>query len=135
LIIGFSLLGFLSDWVNLAVISFAMGTMNTALSKVGARSKVGAQLSLTFVNGTLSRIGMQLALVVRRTPPGKSGSVGYACAQGSPAGGHLRGVPRRRIVVGGGNTGLRRVGLVVPDSGPVGAGGCRSFFEHTAAIV
>ena len=69
LIIGFTQLGFLSDWVSLAVICFTMGTMNTALSGVGARSRVGAEsVSLTFVTGTLSRIGMQLALAVRRAP-------------------------------------------------------------------
>src|SRR5690348_11125425 len=49
LIIGFAQLGFLSDWVNFAVISFTMGTMNTALSGVGARSRVAGQtVSLTF---------------------------------------------------------------------------------------
>jgi uncharacterized membrane protein YoaK (UPF0700 family) len=69
LIIGFAQLGFASERVVIAVISFAMGTMNTALSRIGARSKVGAQsVSLTFVTGTLSRIGMQLALAVRRAP-------------------------------------------------------------------
>jgi uncharacterized membrane protein YoaK (UPF0700 family) len=69
LIIVFTQLGFASEWVIIAVISFAMGAMNTALSRVGARSKVGTQsVSLTFVTGTLSRIGMQLALVVRRAP-------------------------------------------------------------------
>jgi uncharacterized membrane protein YoaK (UPF0700 family) len=40
-----------------------MGAMNTALSRVGDKS-----VSLTFVTGTLSRIGIQLALAVRRTP-------------------------------------------------------------------
>jgi uncharacterized membrane protein YoaK (UPF0700 family) len=67
LIIGFTQLGLLSDWANLAVISFTMGAMNTALSGVGARSRVAGQtISLTFVSGTLSRIGMELALAVRR---------------------------------------------------------------------
>jgi uncharacterized membrane protein YoaK (UPF0700 family) len=69
LIIGFTQLGFLSDWVNVAVISFTMGAMNTALSGVGARSRVAGQtVSLTFVSGTLSRIGMELALAVSRAP-------------------------------------------------------------------
>jgi uncharacterized membrane protein YoaK (UPF0700 family) len=46
-----------------------MGAMNTALSPVGARSRIGAQsVSLTFVTGTLSRIGVHLALAVRRAP-------------------------------------------------------------------
>jgi uncharacterized membrane protein YoaK (UPF0700 family) len=63
LFIGFTQLGFSSDWVPISVVSFAMGAMNTALSRVGAQN-----VSLTFVTGTLSRIGMQLALAVRRTP-------------------------------------------------------------------
>ena len=63
LIVCFAQLGFLSDWVNIAMISFAMGAMNTALSRVGSQS-----VSLTFVTGTLSRIGMQLALAVSHAP-------------------------------------------------------------------
>jgi len=63
LIIGFTQLGFSSGWVPISVVSFAMGAMNTALSRVG-----GQNVSLTFVTGTLSRIGMQLALAVRRAP-------------------------------------------------------------------
>jgi uncharacterized membrane protein YoaK (UPF0700 family) len=63
LIVCFAQLGFLSDWVNIAIISLAMGAMNTALSGVGAQS-----VSLTFVTGTLSRLGMQLALAVKRAP-------------------------------------------------------------------
>jgi uncharacterized membrane protein YoaK (UPF0700 family) len=60
LIIGFAQIGFSSNWASIAVISFAMGAMNTALSRVGDKS-----VSLTFVTGTLSRIGIQLALAVR----------------------------------------------------------------------
>jgi uncharacterized membrane protein YoaK (UPF0700 family) len=68
-IIGFAQLGFLSGGVHIAAISLAMGAMNTALSPVGARSRVGAQsVSLTFVTGTLSRIGVHLARAVRRAP-------------------------------------------------------------------
>jgi uncharacterized membrane protein YoaK (UPF0700 family) len=63
LIIGFAQIGFPSDWGSIAVISFAMGAMNTALSRVEDKS-----VSLTFVTGTLSRIGIQLALAVRRAP-------------------------------------------------------------------
>jgi uncharacterized membrane protein YoaK (UPF0700 family) len=70
LIIGFTRLGFLSDGVGIAVISFAMGAMNTALSRVGAES-----VSLTFVTGTLTRIAVHLALAVRRAPlPDSQGS-------------------------------------------------------------
>jgi uncharacterized membrane protein YoaK (UPF0700 family) len=63
LIIGFERIGFSSNWVSIAMISLAMGAMNTALSGGGDKSE-----SLTFVTGTLSRIGMQLALAVRRAP-------------------------------------------------------------------
>jgi uncharacterized membrane protein YoaK (UPF0700 family) len=63
LIIGFAQFGFSSNWVSIAVISSAMGAMNTALSRIGDKS-----VSLTFVTGTLSRIGFQLALAVRRAP-------------------------------------------------------------------
>jgi uncharacterized membrane protein YoaK (UPF0700 family) len=70
LIIGLTRLGFLSDGVGIAVISFAMGAMNTALSRVGADS-----VSLTFVTGTLTRIGVHLALAVRHAPlPDSQGS-------------------------------------------------------------
>jgi len=63
LIVGFAQVGFSSNWVSIAMISFAMGAMNTALSGAGNKS-----VSLTFVTGTLSRIGIQLALAVRRAP-------------------------------------------------------------------
>ena len=63
LIIGFAQIGFSFNGVSIALISFAMGAMNTALSRVGDKSA-----SLTFVTGTLSRIGIQLALAVRRAP-------------------------------------------------------------------
>jgi uncharacterized membrane protein YoaK (UPF0700 family) len=70
LIIGFTRLAVVSDGVGIAVISFAMGAMNTALSRVGAES-----VSLTFVTGTLTRIAVHLALAVRRAPlPDSQGS-------------------------------------------------------------
>ena len=62
LIIGLAQIGFSFNWVSIAPISFAMGAMNTALSQVGDKS-----MSLTFVTGTLSRIGIQLALAVKRS--------------------------------------------------------------------
>lgn len=69
LIIGCTLLGLFSNWVGVALISFVMGAMNTALAHGGARSRIGAPpVNLTFVTGTLSRIGVQLALAVRRAP-------------------------------------------------------------------
>jgi uncharacterized membrane protein YoaK (UPF0700 family) len=54
---------------EIATLSLAMGMMNPALSKVGAES-----VSLTFVTGTLSRIGGHLAAATRRKllPDGRS---------------------------------------------------------------
>jgi uncharacterized membrane protein YoaK (UPF0700 family) len=60
-IIGFRQLCSLCDGVHIAVASFAMGVMNSALSRIGAQS-----VSLTFVTGTLSRVGSHLALALRR---------------------------------------------------------------------
>lgn len=59
--IGFAQLGFLSGCGGIASISFAMGILNAAVSRVGAQS-----VSLTFVTGTLSRVGSHLALAARR---------------------------------------------------------------------
>jgi uncharacterized membrane protein YoaK (UPF0700 family) len=61
--VGFARLGFLSAGVHVATISLAMGIMNTTLSRVGAQS-----VSLTFVTGTLSRVGSHLALALKRAP-------------------------------------------------------------------
>jgi uncharacterized membrane protein YoaK (UPF0700 family) len=47
----------------IAVLTFAMGILNTALSHVGAES-----VSLTFVTGTLAKIGNHLALAYARAP-------------------------------------------------------------------
>ena len=63
LIIGFTRLGLVPAGIQIAVVSLAMGVMNTALSRVGAQS-----VSLTFVTGTLNRLGTHLALAVRRSP-------------------------------------------------------------------
>jgi uncharacterized membrane protein YoaK (UPF0700 family) len=62
-IIGSWRLGALSVGVHIATASFAMGVMNSALSRVGAQA-----VSLTFVTGTLSRVGSHLALAARRAP-------------------------------------------------------------------
>jgi uncharacterized membrane protein YoaK (UPF0700 family) len=48
---------------EIALLSLAMGMMNPALAKVGAES-----VSLTFVTGTLNRIGGHLAAAVGRKP-------------------------------------------------------------------
>jgi uncharacterized membrane protein YoaK (UPF0700 family) len=62
-VVAFTQLGPPSAGVLIATVSFAMGVMNTALSRVGAQS-----VSLTFVTGTLSRVGANLALGLRRAP-------------------------------------------------------------------
>ncbi len=63
LIIGLTQLGFLSSEVHIAVVSFAMGVMNMALTRVGTQ-----KVSLTFVTGTLHTLGEHLALAVRHAP-------------------------------------------------------------------
>jgi uncharacterized membrane protein YoaK (UPF0700 family) len=63
-IMGLTQLGFLSTDFAIAIISFAMGVFNSALSRVGAQA-----VSLTFVTGTLSRVGSHLALAARRATP------------------------------------------------------------------
>ncbi len=55
--------------LNIAMLSFGMGMVNPALSQIGAEA-----VSLTFMTGTLSRIGSHLALALRRAPvPGSEG--------------------------------------------------------------
>jgi uncharacterized membrane protein YoaK (UPF0700 family) len=49
--------------VNIAILSFGTGMVNPALSRIG-----GEAVSLTFVTGTLSRLGSHLALALRRAP-------------------------------------------------------------------
>jgi uncharacterized membrane protein YoaK (UPF0700 family) len=61
--IGLTPLGWSGGAVGIATLSVAMGLMNTALSHVGAQS-----VSLTFVTGTLVRMGTHLALAVTRAP-------------------------------------------------------------------
>jgi uncharacterized membrane protein YoaK (UPF0700 family) len=49
--------------INIAVLSIATGLLNPALSRVGSES-----ISITFVTGTLSRLGRHLALAARGVP-------------------------------------------------------------------
>lgn len=49
--------------LNIAALSFGMGLVNPALSQIGAET-----VSLTFMTGTLSRIGSHLALALKRAP-------------------------------------------------------------------
>jgi uncharacterized membrane protein YoaK (UPF0700 family) len=62
-IIGITQLGRLDAEVGIAALSLAMGLMNTTLSHVGT-----VPVSLTFVTGTLNKLGNHLALSVLRTP-------------------------------------------------------------------
>jgi uncharacterized membrane protein YoaK (UPF0700 family) len=62
-IVGLTQLGMLPGAGAIASISLAMGIMNNALSRVGAQA-----VSLTFVTGSLSRVGSSLALALRRAP-------------------------------------------------------------------
>jgi uncharacterized membrane protein YoaK (UPF0700 family) len=49
--------------VSIALLSFGTGMVNPILSQIGAES-----VSLTFMTGTLSKIGSHLALALRRAP-------------------------------------------------------------------
>jgi uncharacterized membrane protein YoaK (UPF0700 family) len=49
--------------VCIATLSLAMGLMNTTLSQIGAEP-----VNLTFVTGTLNKVGRHLALAVTRAP-------------------------------------------------------------------
>jgi uncharacterized membrane protein YoaK (UPF0700 family) len=62
-VVGLTHFGFLSVGFGIAIVSVAMGVMNSAFSRVGAQS-----VSLTFVTGTLSRVGSHLALAAQRAP-------------------------------------------------------------------
>jgi len=60
--------GMKHDWLPdtfwIGTISLAMGTLNTAISRVG-----NEPLNITFVTGTLSKLGNHLALAILRTLP------------------------------------------------------------------
>jgi uncharacterized membrane protein YoaK (UPF0700 family) len=60
---GVHLHGLWNGGTEIAILSVAMGMMNPALSRVG-----GESVGLTFVTGTLSRIGGHLAGAVGRKP-------------------------------------------------------------------
>src|SRR5580658_8017793 len=62
-IIGGTQLGSLKAEVAIAMLSLAMGVMNSTLSRVGAEP-----VSLTFVTGALNKLGQHLALSAWRAP-------------------------------------------------------------------
>jgi uncharacterized membrane protein YoaK (UPF0700 family) len=107
-----------SGWIPIAVVSSAMGAMNTALSRVGAQYVIR-----TFVTETLSRIGLQLAPAVRRAPlPDSQGSRDTHLYRPLVSKGIWAGVPDRRIV-GDSDTALWSVGIASSHTDPVGADG------------
>jgi len=57
--------------LGLAMLSLAMGLLNPAVSRIGTEP-----LSLTFVTGTLNKIGGHLALAVRRERPADAEGAG-----------------------------------------------------------
>src|ERR1700730_17810336 len=63
LVIAVTELRALSSELPIVALTFAMGVLNTVLSRVGAES-----VSLTFVTGTLGKIGNHLALAYARAP-------------------------------------------------------------------
>src|SRR3954447_594342 len=62
-VIAVTTFGSLPIDVGIATLSFAMGIMNTALSKVGAQA-----VALGYVTGTLNALAQNLALAVKRVP-------------------------------------------------------------------
>jgi uncharacterized membrane protein YoaK (UPF0700 family) len=56
-------LGEVNRFVPIAVLSFAMGIMNTTINQIGAQL-----VNLTFVTGTLSRMAKHVALGIKRIP-------------------------------------------------------------------
>lgn len=52
-----------ADWLSIAILSLAMGMMNSALSRVGGQS-----ISLGYVTGGLNNVGRHLALAAKGAP-------------------------------------------------------------------
>jgi uncharacterized membrane protein YoaK (UPF0700 family) len=70
----FVVLGFHSSLnanLGIAILSLAMGLLNPAVSRIGTEP-----LSLTFVTGTLNKIGGHLALAARRERPADAQGAG-----------------------------------------------------------
>ena len=59
----------LTELCQIAIVSIAMGIMNSTVTRVGSES-----VSLTFVTGTLSKIGSHLALAWARAPVSNAAS-------------------------------------------------------------
>jgi len=56
-------LGSLPVWINIVMLSLAMGIMNTTITRAGAQA-----LSLGYVTGDLNYLGQHIALAVKREP-------------------------------------------------------------------
>ena len=121
-VIGFTQLGFLSAGVRIASVSFAMGMMNSALSRVGAQ--VG-EPHFRDRNAEPRRVEPR-ARAEARAPSGRAGAVGHPSAPGHAFGSPLGRVPGRRVVVGRSHAAVRRVGSIGAGADPCGAGGVRS---------
>jgi uncharacterized membrane protein YoaK (UPF0700 family) len=63
LIVGVLEVSSIPNYLQIATLCLAMGAMNTLLGQVGAE-----QVNLTYVTGTLSKIGRYLALAVKHAP-------------------------------------------------------------------
>jgi uncharacterized membrane protein YoaK (UPF0700 family) len=90
-VIGVMPTGRLDDAAGIATLGMAMGMMNSTLNRVGAEP-----VSLTFVTGTLNKLGRHLALAVKGAPlPDAQGPwdthLGRACLLASMWAGFLGG--------------------------------------------
>ena len=109
-IVGLTQFGMLSGAFAIAAISVAMGVMNNALSRVGAQA-----VSLTFVTGSLSRVGSSLALALRRAPlRDAQGPWDTHLRRALLLGSTLARLPGRRVAVGRGHAALWRAGASAP---------------------
>ena len=112
-ITGLTQLGTLSGALAIAAISVAMGVMNNALSRVGAQA-----VSLTFVTGSLSRVGSNSrACPEARAPSRRAGPVGHPSAPRAAPGSTSGSASwAARAAVGRGHAAVWRVGA--SGSGP-----------------
>ena len=118
IIAGLTQSGFIFGGAAIAAISCAMGIMNAAFSRIGAQS-----VSLTFVTGTLSRVGSHLALAARRAGlPDAQGPWDTHLAPRPASGAHLGRIPGGRPPVGRDDAAVRRLGSLGAGADPRGAG-------------
>ena len=122
-IVASTQVGALSGGGAIASISFAMGIMNNALSRVGAQA-----VSVTFVTGALSRLGVESrARAETRSASRLGGALGHPSATGGAARPPLARVSGRRDAVGRGHAAVWRAGASGSGPDPRRPGGVRSF--------